>query len=130
MKVSVACWQPRVRQEYSWEPCHHKSERASTGRSPGTGTGRPVLVRLDLAFFLEDLLPILDQEIERFLRRPLVGYDVVMDALLHVEQQFCVGRLGPEVLDDIHRLQEVGGKGRALCERGITEHRLVAGHTA
>src|ERR1700680_330979 len=46
---------------------------------------------VDLAFFLEDLLPVLDEKIESLLRRPLVGDDIVMHALLHVEEQLGVG---------------------------------------
>src|ERR1700726_516520 len=95
------------------------------------GTGRPSQsVRLDLAVFLEHLLPILHQKIERFLRGALVGHDVVMNSLLHIEQELRIGGLGPEVLDDIHGLQEIGGKRRALRETRIIEHRLVAGITA
>src|ERR1700726_3010455 len=90
-------------------------------------SGDPWLIKLYLTLFLEHLLPILDQKIERFLRRALVGAPVVMDALLHVEQLFRIGGLRPEVLDDIHGLQEVGGKRRALRKTGIVEHRLVAG---
>src|SRR5690349_13525966 len=39
-----------------------------------------------------------------------------MHALLHVEQQLRIGRLGPEVLHDPHRLQELRSKWRALRE--------------
>src|SRR3982074_1968095 len=99
-------------------------------RSPGDGTGDLHLIELDLTLFLEHLLPILDQKIEGFLGRPLVGDDVVMDALLHIEQQCRIGGLRPEVLHHIHGLQEVAGKRRALCKAGIVEHGLVAGIAA
>ena len=53
-----------------------------------------------------------------------------MDALLHIEQELGVGGLGPEVLHDVHRLQEVGRKRRALRKARIVQHCLVAGITA
>src|SRR5258706_15034383 len=40
---------------------------------------------VDLAGFLEVLGPVLDQAVERLLRRALVGDDIVVDAFLHVE---------------------------------------------
>src|SRR5262245_50299674 len=58
---------------------------------------------LDLAFFLEDRSPVLDQAIQRFLGRALVGDDIVMHALLHGLQQRGIGRLLPEVLHTAHR---------------------------
>ena len=53
-----------------------------------------------------------------------------MDALLHIEQELSIGRLRPEILDDIHGFQEVGGKRRALRKVRIVQHRLVAGIAA
>jgi len=45
-----------------------------------------------------------------------------MDALLHVEQQRRIGRLRPEVLDDIHGFRKSAGKRCALAKAGIIEH--------
>src|ERR1700676_3921903 len=90
-------------------------------------SGDRLLSGLDLTVALEHLLPILDQQIERFLRGALVGHDVVMHTLLHVEQQFGIGGLRPEVLDDTYRRQEVSCKGRTLREARVVQDRLVAG---
>ena len=60
--------------------------------------------------------PVLDQQVERFLGRALVGDDIVVDALLHGEHELGVGRLLPEVLDPAHGLQEVGRERRGLGE--------------
>src|SRR5271168_1263555 len=55
--------------------------------TPGTGFGLkagPTLTRSGriLAFLFEDLDPVLDQRVERLLRRALVGDDIVVDAVL------------------------------------------------
>ena len=50
------------------------------------------------------------------MRRALVRDDVVMNALLHVEQEVDIERLGPEVLDEAHRLQERRREGLARRE--------------
>ncbi len=52
---------------------------------------------LELALVLEDLGPVLDQLVEGFLGRALIGNDVIMQALLHGKQQFGVGRLLPRL---------------------------------
>src|SRR6516164_4592149 len=65
--------------------------------SPGQRRGdrlfelQPLLRGHLLALLLEDLGPVLDQEIEGLLRGALVGDHIVMHPLLHVEQQLCVG---------------------------------------
>ena len=64
------------------------------------------------------------------MRRALSRDHVVMDPLLHGEQELRVGWLGPEVLHDAHRGEEVLGEGGALGEARVVEHRLVAGVTA
>src|SRR5260221_8887301 len=61
----------------------------------GRGRRRMAPASLDLAVVLEHLLPVLDQRIERFLGGALVGDDVVVDALLLVEQELGIGRLSP-----------------------------------
>src|SRR6266702_6242543 len=71
---------------------------------------------LVLAFGLEDLVPVLDEQIERFLGRALISHDKVMHALLHVEQQFGIRGVRPEALDDRHRLEESRGERRTLRE--------------
>ena len=73
---------------------------------------------LDLAFFLEDRRPVLDQLVERFLGRALVGHDIVMQPLLRRLHQRGISRLLPEVLDARYRLQEVGGEGLRLGKLG------------
>ncbi len=77
-----------------------------------------------LALFLEDFGPILDQLVKRLLRRALVGNDVVMHPLLHVEQELRIRRLGPEVLHDRHRLEELRSERRALGEAGRVDDGL------
>src|SRR5271163_5275235 len=77
-----------------------------------------------LALLLKDLGPVLDQLIQRLLRRSLVGNDVIVHALLHVEQELRVRRLGPEVLHDRHRLQELRSKRCAFREAGGIDDRL------
>src|ERR1700689_3605052 len=74
----------------------------------GDGFQRTTVTRSGriLAFLLENLDPVLDQRVERLLRSALVGDDVIMDAVLHVEEERDVQRLGPEVLDHAHRLNE------------------------
>src|SRR5689334_5815975 len=75
LSIGLACQAP---------PRHRSGE-------PVGGASVPPLLRGDLlALFLEDLGPVLDEKIERLLRRTLVGNDVVMHALLHVEQQLRV----------------------------------------
>ena len=89
------------------------------------GTGWMRLPRLiDLAFFLEHLGPIHDEQIERFLRRAFVGNDVVVNALLHVEKEFRVGRFSPEIDNDRHRLQELRRERRAFDEAGCVDDGL------
>src|ERR1700757_52373 len=103
----------------NWPPL--PSRCPSPGLSPSrfaegdSGTGERIRGRqggrlVQLAVVFEDLLPVLDEGIERLLRRALVGDDVVMDALLLGQQELGVGRFGPEVDDLAHRRQEVGGK--------------------
>src|SRR5690242_16589840 len=57
-----------------------------------------LLKKLELAFFLEDRSPVLDQAVQCFLGCALVGHDIVMHALLHGLEERGVGRLLPEVL--------------------------------
>src|ERR1700738_5691756 len=52
-----------------------------------------------LALFLEDGFPIFHEPVERFLRSPLVGDHVVMQAPLFGLQELRVGGLGPEADD-------------------------------
>src|SRR5450631_1306047 len=92
--------------------------------------GGPRAPNLLLAVVLEDLLPVLDERIERLLRRAFVGDDVVVDALLLGQQELGVGRLGPEVDDLAHRLEEVGGERCGFGKAGIVQHRLVGGIAA
>src|ERR1700685_969668 len=77
-----------------------------------------------LALLLKDLSPVLDERVERLLRRALVGDDVVVNSLLHVEEELGVGWFGPEVFHDAHRLQELRSKGSALWEAGRIDDRL------
>src|SRR5882757_11000896 len=83
-----------------------------------------------LALFLEDGFPIFHQPVERLLRGPLVGDNVVMHALLFGLQELGVGRLGPEVDHHAHRLQELLGEGGAVREARVVQHRLGAGIAA
>ena len=71
-------------------------------------------VRRILAFLLEHLDPVLDQQVERLLRSALVGDDVIVDAVLHVEEERDVERLGPEILDHAHRLDRTTARRAAL----------------
>src|SRR5260221_9594843 len=79
----------------------------------------------ELAVFLEDLGPVLDEEIKSFLRRTLVRDHVVMDPLLHVEEERGIGWLGPEIDDDLHRLQEVRRERCTLWKARRGDDRLV-----
>src|SRR5215470_3408974 len=111
-----------------------RSERPRTRRANAAGVRRAArstrpsrsMVALELAVVLEDLGPVLDQVVERLLGGPLVGDDVVVDPLLHREEELSIGRLGPEVLHDLHRLEEALGEGGALGEAGVVQHGLVA----
>src|ERR1700739_1144464 len=77
-----------------------------------------------LALLVKDLGPVLDQLIQRLLRCSLVGNDIIVHALFHVEQELGVRRLGPEVLHDRHRLQELRSKRSALREAGGIDDRV------
>src|SRR5882762_1726863 len=79
--------------------------------------------RLDLSVFLEDLGPVLEQSVERFLRRSLAGNHVVVRALLHRQQQLRVAGLAPEVLDDLHRVEKDRRVRRGLLEARRLEDR-------
>src|SRR6266571_8993112 len=81
---------------------------------------------LELPGFLEVLGPILHQAVQRLLGGALVRDHVVMDALLHVEQQSGVDWLGPEVLHHVHGHEEVVRKWRACFEAWIVDHGLQA----
>ena len=70
----------------------------------------------ELAVFLEDLGPVLDQEVERLLGGALVRHDIVVDARLHRLHQLRVGRLSPEIDDFAHGDEEVGREGRRFRE--------------
>src|ERR1700722_19428739 len=85
-------------------------------RAAEDGLGEPSVTRSGgiFAFLLEHFHPVLDQRVERLLRRALVGDDVIVHAVLHVEEKGNVQRLRPEVLDHAHRLDKRRRVGRAL----------------
>ena len=64
------------------------------------------------------------------LRGAVPGDDIVVEPLLAVLQQRRVARLGPEVLDDRHRVEEGLGIGLAGDEVRVLDHRLQAGIAA
>src|SRR4030095_6368386 len=101
------------------------SGAATNGPAPFSPSSSEGLARV-----LEVARPVLDETVERLLRRALVGNHVIVDALLHVEQQSRVDRLRPEILDHFHRDEEVPGERRALGEARILQHRLQAGIAA
>src|SRR2546423_11016409 len=86
--------------------------RTRVGDAASAAPSAPLLQRL--ARFLEIARPVLHETVQRLLGRALVRDDVVVDALLHVEQQRRVDGLGPEVLHHVHGLEKVAGERRAL----------------
>jgi hypothetical protein len=82
----------------------------SLPQPPGGGRGRDWAfaseLRRILAFLLEDFDPVLEQRVERRFRCALVGDNVVVDPILHVEQKRDIERLRPKVLHDSHRFDE------------------------
>src|SRR5947209_962866 len=101
----------------------------SPRRKAGMTVNKLALV-VDLAFFLEDLGPVDDELVQGLLGRALIGDDIVMETLLHRLEQRGIGRLLPEVLDILHRFEELRGKGLRILEGRIVQHGIEAGIAA
>src|SRR3989337_2777632 len=78
----------------------------SWSQRTGEVAPRPRACRVGRLAVAQRLVPVGDQAVERFLGRPFTRRDERVQAVVHLEQHVGEYRVGPEVLDDLHRVGE------------------------